>query len=81
MLLKILIADGKDGNLYDALSIAMNFLKNTGQMGDYSRVQSVAIDGILAARRKGVSHKIALANAAIVEVQNAFVQGMPSKQK
>jgi hypothetical protein len=80
MLLKILIADGKDGNLYDALSIAMNFLKNSGQMGDYCRVQSVAIDGILAARRRGVSHKIALANAAIVEVQKAPVQGVPSKK-
>jgi hypothetical protein len=80
MLLQILIADGTDGNLYDALSIAMNFLKNTGQVGDYSRVQSVAIGGILAARRKGVSHKIALANAAIVEVEKALVRRTPSEQ-
>jgi hypothetical protein len=81
MLRQILIADDKDGHLFDALSIAMNFLKNTGQVADYCRVQSVAIGGILAARRKGVIHKIALANAAIAEVQKASVRGAPSEQK
>lgn len=56
--------------LDDALMIAIDYLKATGQAEDYTRFQRVAAAAVLAEWRKGVRHQIRLSNAAIVAVQN-----------
>ena len=59
-----------DPALDDALVIAMDYLKATGQADDYTRVQRIAAAAVLAGWRKGDRHPVRLSNAAIVAVQN-----------
>ena len=56
--------------LDNALVIAMDYLKATGQADDYTRIQRIAAAAVLAEWRKGVRHAVRLSNAAIVAVQN-----------
>jgi hypothetical protein len=53
----------------DALDIALNYLTLTGQAVTFQEVQSTAATAIAAAWRRGVRHRIRLANAAIKAVE------------
>ena len=59
-----------DPVLDDALIIAMDYLRATGQADDYIRIERMAAATILTEWRKGVMHPLRLSNAAIVAVQN-----------
>jgi hypothetical protein len=59
-----------DPVLDDALIIAMDYLRATGQADDYTRLQRIAAAAVIGEWRKGIRHPIRLANAAIVAVQN-----------
>lgn len=59
-----------DPVLDDALVIAMDYLRATGQADDYIRIERMAAATILTEWRKGVMHPLRLSNAAIVAVQN-----------
>lgn len=58
-----------DSVLIEALNIAMDYLMLTGQADDYTNVQYRVVAAIIAAYRRGVTHRIALANKAIVTIE------------
>lgn len=58
-----------DSVLIEALNIAMDYLMITGQADDYTNVQYRVVAAIIAAHRRGVTHRIALANKAIVTIE------------
>ena len=55
--------------LIEALNIAMDYLMLTGQADDYTNVQYRVVAAIIAAYRRGATHRIALANKAIVTIE------------
>jgi hypothetical protein len=56
-------------SLEEPLNIALQYLEQTGQALNYVYVSELAAKSIRAASDRGVTHKIALANAAIVAVE------------
>jgi len=56
--------------LEEALDIALEYLEQTGQALNYVYISRFAARTIKAEWDRGVHHKIALANAAIVEVES-----------
>jgi hypothetical protein len=53
----------------DALHIALNYLDRTGQAVMFEEVQSTAANAIVAAWKRGVRHRIKLADIAIKAVE------------
>jgi len=60
----------KNSAFEEALNIALHYLEQTGQATNYMYVSELAARSIKAASDRGVKHKIALANAAIVAVES-----------
>ena len=56
--------------LEEPLNIALQYLEQTGQALNYVYISRFAARTIKAEWDRGVHHKIALANAAIVEVES-----------
>jgi hypothetical protein len=56
----------------DALDTAMNYLEHTGQAEEFMEVQRVAAMAIVAAWKRGIRHRIKLANIAIKEVEQKY---------
>jgi hypothetical protein len=67
-----------DPVLDEGLTIAMDYLRATGQADDYTRVERIAAAAVLAEWRKGVTHPIRLSNAAIVAVRNEAAKQLRS---
>jgi hypothetical protein len=53
----------------DALDTAMNYLEHTGQAEEFMEIQRVAAMAIVAAWKRGIRHRIKLANIAIKAVE------------
>jgi hypothetical protein len=61
---------GEFDNVMDvALEIAMDYLKRTGQAALFKETESIAVDAIVAAWKRGVRHRIKLADIAIKVVE------------
>jgi hypothetical protein len=58
-----------DAQLSEALDIAMSYLEQTGQAEEYREVERLVVMVILATARRGVKHKLTLANAAITAIE------------
>jgi hypothetical protein len=58
-----------DVALSEALDIAMSYLEQTGQAEEYRDVERLVVTVILATARRGVKHKLPLANAAIAAIE------------
>ena len=74
-------ADVHNTALNEALEIGMVYLERTGQDSQYLDAQKRAARAIIAAWRRGVNHKLRLANYAILAVETgrgAYEGELPS---
>jgi hypothetical protein len=61
--------------LGEAADIAMNYLTATGLAARFANPEGLVSAAILARWQQGVRHRIALANAAIVDAEKLAAQG------
>jgi hypothetical protein len=61
--------------LGEAANIAMDYLRATGVAARFANAESLVSAVVLAHWQQGVRHRIALANAAIVDAEELAAQG------